>query len=155
MLVQIVNGTYGHRPRLPDGKLSDYVVPTTRFDPPIEVADEEAERLVKLGIAEYVHADAADVATVLPEAEDPAVNTTEEETAQNGSEGQENENGDDLTDDEDITVFTTDMKVNELRAAMQERGLNIHVGMTKREMVEALNGSSDAPVLEAEGVIDE
>ena len=154
MLIQIVNGMYGHRPTLPNGQPSDYVVPTTRFDPPINVPDEEAKRLVENGIAVYAAPDGPGVTADVPEAVTPDENTPDEKTAQNGSEGQENEN-DDLTDDEDVVFFNTDMKADELRAAMRERGLAIRPGMTKKEMVEALNGGSDAPVLEAEGVIDE
>lgn len=55
-LIHIINGTYGHRPVLPNGKRSPYVVPTTRQDPPIEVDDEKARELVEGGIAEYVEA---------------------------------------------------------------------------------------------------
>lgn len=55
-LIHIINGTYGHRPVLPNGKRSHYVVPTTRQDPPIEVDDEKARELVEGGIAEYVEA---------------------------------------------------------------------------------------------------
>jgi len=63
---------------------------------------------------------------------------------------------DDLTDDEDITVFSTDMKADELRAAMRERGLNIRVGMTKAEMVEVLNGAGDdLPDITPQDVVEE
>ncbi len=46
--VQITSGAYGYRP---EGSLR--VRPTTSRDGPIELADEEAERLVKLGVARY------------------------------------------------------------------------------------------------------
>ena len=55
-IVKIVNGTYGHRP---DG--SKYVIPVTPADLPISVSDEEAKRIVEMGVAVYV--DAGAVAT--------------------------------------------------------------------------------------------
>ena len=63
---------------------------------------------------------------------------------------------DDLTDDEDIPAFSIDMKADELRAAMRERGLTIRVGMTKAEMVEVLNGAGDdLPDITPQDVVEE
>ena len=45
------------------------------------------------------------------------------------------------------------MKADELRAAMREKGLPIHSGMTKAQMADALNGAM--PVIEAQDVVDE
>ena len=63
---------------------------------------------------------------------------------------------DDLTDDDENLIFSTDMKANELRAAMRERGLTISVGMSKAEMVEALNGTGDdLPDITPQDVVEE
>ena len=59
-LVKIINGTYGHRPTG-----SAYVLPVAAGGQPISVTDEEAERLVNLGVAAYVEQGA--VATALSE----------------------------------------------------------------------------------------
>ena len=149
MLIHVINGTYGHRPILPDGKRSEYVVPTTRSDPPIDVDEKEAQRLVNAGVAEYVQKEAVATDAAPPEPEAPNGTIP-------GGEGDESGNeSDDLTDDEDVIVYTTDMKADELRAAMRERGLPIRVGMTKNEMVEVLNGGGEEPPnIEPEGVVE-
>lgn len=72
MLVRIINGTYGHRPKLANGEYSHYVVPVTRNDPPIEVDEKEAARLISNHIAVYVDAEHVDgaVATALADVPD-------------------------------------------------------------------------------------
>ena len=50
--IKIISGVYGHRP-----EKSPYVVPVTVNDPPISVEDDEAIRLVELGVAAYVEAE--------------------------------------------------------------------------------------------------
>ena len=158
MLIHIINGTYGHRPYILQGDhkvLSTYVVPTTRFDPPIDVDEKEAERLVSAGIAEYVHKEHVATDDVPSEPEDPNGTIANEEDGGNapGDGGNESE---DLIDDEEILVFSTDMKADELRAAMRERGFTIRVGMTKAEMVEVLNGVGESiPDIKPQDVVEE
>lgn len=77
MLIRIISGTYGHRPVLPNGRLSEYVVPTTRNDPPIDVPEDTAARLVEAGVAEYLHAEEPALAETPAEEEPAAVYTTE------------------------------------------------------------------------------
>ena len=154
MLIHIINGTYGHRPILPDGKRSEHVVPSTRRDPPIDVDEKEAQRLVKAKVAEYVQKEAVatDAAPPEPEAPNGTMPSGEGDESGPGDGGNES---DDLTDDEDVIVYTTDMKADELRAAMRERGLPIRVGMTKAEMVEVLNGGGEEPPnVEPEDVVE-
>jgi hypothetical protein len=57
MKVQIVNGTYGYHPA---GAAK--VRPVSAGDAPIEVPDDEARRLVELGVAKAVGTAAASVA---------------------------------------------------------------------------------------------
>jgi len=52
-IVKIINGTYGYRP---EG--SNYVIPVAAGDPPISVDDEEAKRLIGLGVAASVESEA-------------------------------------------------------------------------------------------------
>ena len=153
MLIHIVNGAYGYREKKENGQLADSVKTATRFDPPIEVDDDEAVRLVESGIAEYADPDHISVLVSVSETETEE-NTSEESNEEGASENGEIEN-DDLTDDEDIAVYTTDMKVDELRAAMHERGLPVRVGMKKQDMVDALNGTDDFPDLNPQDVIEE
>ena len=150
MLIHIINGTYGHRPILPNGEYSNYVVPVTRADLPIDVDEKEAARLVDGGIAEYVHVEAVATDPVPPASQEPIGNTIEDEDAPEGP-------GEAETDHAPFeeTKFTTDMRADELRAAMRERGLTVKIGMTKAEMVATLNGTEDLPELTVQDVVEE
>lgn len=149
-LIRIINGTYGYRPLLPNGKRSPYVMPKTSADRPFEVEEEEAKRLVALKVAAYV----ADNAVATPGDDDAQFadsgNTSGNENGESGHEDGENETPsagqttDDQTNEDDEPVYTVDMKVDELRAAMKERGFTVKVGMTKQDMVDALLGSAGA-----------
>ena len=148
MLIHIINGTYGHRPILPNGEYSNYVVPVTRADLPIDVDEKEAARLVNCGIAEYVNGEAVATAYVPTEERTPSGNT-HDDAGDAGSAGEPED------EPEDEPVFTTDMRVDELRAAMRERGLSAKVGMTKADMVAALNDAEDLPDLTVQDVVEE
>lgn len=144
MLIHITQGTYGYRAVEPDGTISVTARPITRDDPPIDVGETEAKRLVAIGVAEYVNAEA--VAT----AEKGRLNAESIKSAlavKSTSEG--------LTEpisDEAVTYSVT-MKADELRSAMKARGLTVKVGMSKADMVEALNGDA-LPTFEPEDVIE-
>ena len=141
MLVKIVNGIYGHRPKLANGKPSEYVVPVSRYDPPINVDEAEAERLVAAGVAEYAEK-APETAPEAPEDTGAENVPAPEENAPEAPETAEN-----------AIEYSANMKADELRAAMREKGLPIHSGMTKAQMADALNGAM--PVIEAQDVVDE
>ena len=146
MLIKIISGTYGYMPMLPNGQRSSYVVSVTRQSPPFEIDDEEAKRLVELGVAEYANGEpvATDVEAVAGIS--PTDDSLDDETPING-------NSDDLGTLPPDELFTTDMRADELRAAMRDRGLSVKIGMSKQAMVEALNGS-ELPELTAQDVIE-
>lgn len=150
MLIRIINGTYGHRPTLANGEKSNFIEPVTRNDLPIEVDEKEAQRLVDSGVAQYVSGEAVATASVPPVEDHPIGNIPEDKGGAEGTEGPQNEP---LLFEE--TVFTTDMRANELRAAMRERGMAVKIGMTKADMVAALNGTEDLPELTVQDVVDE
>lgn len=54
MLIQIIKGSYGHQPVLPNGQKSPYVIRVTPDSPPIEVDDPTGEALVAQGAARKV-----------------------------------------------------------------------------------------------------
>lgn len=114
-------------------------------DEAFEVDDNEAKRLVDLGIAKYIGD--TPVATVEESAdEDNASVNTPETEAPTESEYE----GDSVTD---IPEYSSDSTVAELRAIAKAEGISFKVGMTKSEMVEALDehfGVMDAPDLSAE-----
>ena len=121
----------------------------------VEVDDEAGKEFISLEAAVEVKNTPVATAPVPPDDEDPNGTIPSDEGGGNAPGDGGNEK-DDLTDDEDITVFSTDMKADELRAAMRERGLNIRVGMTKAEMVEVLNGAGDdLPDITPQDVVEE
>ena len=114
-------------------------------DEAFEVDDNEAKRLVDLGIAKYIGD--TPVATVEESADEDnaSVNTPETEAP-----AESEYEGDSVTD---IPEYSSDSTVAELRAIAKAEGISFKVGMTKSEMVEALDehfGVMDAPDLSAE-----
>lgn len=146
MLIKIISGIYGHVPKLPDGQYSDTVIPVTRFDPPIDVDEETAKMLVEKGVAKYADGEPVATGSEANASVSPMDDIPEDETPNNGiSDGLGA-----LPFDE---LYTTDMRADELRAAMRERGLPVKIGMSKQAMVDALNGSQP-PELTAQDVIE-
>ena len=114
-------------------------------DEAFEVDNNEAKRLVDLGIAKYIGD--TPVATVEESADEDnaSVNTPETEAP-----AESEYEGDSVTD---IPEYSSDSTVTELRAIAKAEGISFKVGMTKSEMVEALDehfGVMDAPDLSAE-----
>lgn len=104
--VRIINGTYAYRP---EG--AKRLSPVSAGSSPIEVSENEAARLVRLGVAERVAADTDDQDTEEYEDEEPKYNAG--------------------------------MKAAELQAIMEAAGLEHKAGMTKAEMVAALDSFYD------------
>lgn len=142
MLIRIINGTYGHRPRLPNGEMSPYVVPTTPSDPPIDVDEEKAKELVKANVAVYASIEPVATVAAIPEAPTPEALTPNGTLGEeSGTEEQEEGESEQMPVEEDAPLYNADMKADELRAAMKELGLPMHAGMSKVEMAEALNAA--------------
>lgn len=114
-------------------------------DEAFEVDDNEAKRLVDLGIAKYIGD--TPVATVEESADEDnaSVNTPETEAP-----AESEYEGDSVTD---IPKYSSDSTVAELRAIAKGEGISFKVGMTKSEMIAVLDehfGVMDAPDLSAE-----
>ena len=130
----------------------------SRMVTPGEIVETDAQTgkflINKSAAAEFAGNEPA-AAPVPPPAAIPNGNIHDAEGGVRAPGGGENDY-EDLTDDEDIPTYTTDMKMDEIRAAMRERGLAIRVGMTKAEMVKILNGEDDAlPEITPQDVVEE
>lgn len=143
-IVRIVSGTYGHRP---DG--SNYVVPVTPRDLPISVSDEEAKRLVDLGVAVYV--DKGAVAT-------PPAGVSNDALISNPPSEEDGENGD--SDPAEVTgnldpEALKDWKMDELRKLADDMGIDT-AGIKKKDaLIEAIAACEvSAPALNVEDVIE-
>ena len=136
--IKITRGFYGLHTRLG-------VKTKGPNDEAFEVDDNEAKRLVDLGIAKYIGD--APVATVKESADEDnaSVNTPETEAP-----AESEYEGDSVTD---IPEYSSDSTVAELRAIAKDEGISFKVGMTKSEMIAVLDehfGVMDAPDLSAE-----
>lgn len=110
-MVKIINGIFGH---YVNGK----VVPKDKNSEPLELAPELEEHLVKSGVAVYVN-------------EDGAAPVGFDETPPELPELPEGVTA--------IPEYSVDMKATELREIGAMCGLTFKVGMTKAEMVAALD----------------
>lgn len=119
-LIKIISGTYGHRP---NG--SKHPEPKRAGDPPFEVGEAEAKRLVALKVADYVkQAESED--------EIPVDDDLERNTGENGEGG-------DAKPEDTKPEYSVDMDVSALRELMKDCGLAYKVGMSKADAVAALD----------------
>lgn len=128
MLVKIISGTYGHRPILPNGQKSHYVIPVRAGEAPIDVEKAEGERLIGLGVAEAVQAE--------------KIKATKQEPVEKAPEA-ENEG-----------VSLEEMSFNELKALAQENGVDVSGIRSKSGLIEAINAAEEAPSFDAQDVVD-
>lgn len=128
MLVKIISGTYGHRPILPNGQKSHYVIPVRAGEAPIDVTEAEGERLIGLGVAEAVKAE--------------KIKAPKQEPVEKAPEA-ENEG-----------TRLEDMSFNELKALAQENGVDVSGIRSKSGLIEAINAAEEAPSFDAQDVVD-
>lgn len=135
-LIKIINGTYGYRPAG-----SKYIEPKQASDPPFEVDDSKAERLVSLGVAAYINRPDATVDTINKKLYKGVATAFKEDNKQDeGINHPEKENSSDGTENpQDVPEYNVDMKAAELRELMDDCGLTYKVGMSKADMVDVLD----------------
>lgn len=125
--IKIINGVYGYRPA--DSK---FIEPKHAGDPPFEVEDTQAEHLVAIKVAVYADPESV-VKEVATGTEDdgkktPGVNMV---STENGSQGKETP--------PETPKYNIDMKAAELREILESCQLPFKVGMSKADMVAALD----------------
>ena len=147
--IRIVSGVYGHRPAG-----NRYTERKRAGDPPFEIEEDKAARLVALGVAEY--ADAAKegsfqrVATghIGENSDEAADNSSDESDAPKSDLEGDNAwgRGDDAPE---VPPYNTDMKMDELREILNDCGIPFKVGMSKEDIVDVLDeyfyGADDEP----------
>ena len=143
--IKIVKGVFGHRPIDKNGK-PGYPEPKTAADPPFEVDETQAKRLVGLGVAAFDDdAPVEAVATLVEDTDEGegGSNTSEDEEGAEGKDDDESGKDDDGTGENDgppeHPTYSVDDKPEVLRALLKLCGLSAPVGTTKAAMVEALD----------------
>lgn len=143
-IVQIVNGTYGHRP-----DKSNYVIPVTSRDLPICVNDEEAKRLVDLGVAVYVGEGAVATANLPVSDGCPISNSTNDE----GGESGDSDPGD-IAGNLDPGALKG-WKMEELKKLACDMGIDTSSIKKKDELISAITSVEvTVPALNVEDVIE-
>lgn len=120
MLIHITNGIYGHYE-------GEWLKPKSRSDPPFEVDDAEAERLVALGVAEIVTV-AAGVAPCDTASAEECSNTPAPE---NAAESQKTASA--------TPVYSEENTVKELTAICEEYGVELTGKPSKKTILAALD----------------
>lgn len=141
MLIKILRGNYG----LPSGKS---VKAKTPKDKPFDVDQKEAERLVRLGIAQIVGVSAATLAKGSPDKEDPFGDPADDIDApitlsdDGDSEDEDDEteyDEDDANAEGDIPKYGEDSTNAELQAIAKEYGIEVSPHANKAQLLEALD----------------
>lgn len=132
--IRITRGAYGYR--APGSMVTELI---TSKNPPFEVEDAEAKRLVALGVAEYA---TKAVATAPPGDDNPPAG----ETPPNG-----NEDGKVLPEgDKGEPEFGPHMTVAELKAFADARNIPYEDKTTKAKLLEAIEATYEAGVDDGE-----
>lgn len=117
-MIKIVRGVYGFLDK------NGIVRPKTEADEPFELLPEQEERLVALGVAEYVG--------IIEDEQEPAETELEE-----SEDEQEHIGNDDMPTERPLIEYT----VKELREIGKEYGLTFKVGTSKADMVKAIEAT--------------
>jgi len=146
--IKIISGVYGHRP-----EKSPYVIPVTVNDPPISVEDDEAVRLVELGVAAYVDQEtgAAAAETVIPVVLD---NQTTSNTTGNGKDESGDSDPGDIVGNLDAEALK-EWKMDDLKKLAADMGVD-NTGIKKKDALIAAITAVDVtcPALDTEDVIE-
>ena len=127
-MIKMIAGVYGHK--MPDGT----VKPMDKNSKPFEASPEQEARLIRLGLAVHVNS-AEPVETVTPPEDDGKPELPE------GVVG--------------IPEYSTESTANELREIGKLCGLTFKVGMTKAEMVAALDAHIKANMVDGVEIHEE
>ena len=150
--VKIINGIYGYRPNN-----SPYVVPVSSRDPAISVDDDEALRLVEIGVAVIVdnEAPSAPVATAL-------TGDSDSSTIDNSSDDEDGESGDPAPG-EIVNQFDPEelkgWKMDELKKLAADLGVDTTGIKKKDDLIQAIkdvvaNMPTAIPALGIEDVVE-
>ncbi|MBS5134848.1 MAG: hypothetical protein KHZ05_05325 [Oscillospiraceae bacterium] len=133
-MIKIISGVYGHYVTDPKSGKSR-VVARDRRSEPFELEPEQEARLVSQGVARYVNKVEIDAAPIGFDEQPPDPNELPE-----GVVG--------------IPEYSEDMTVKELRDIGKLCGLTFKVGMTKKEMVDALDAEIEGKMVDYDEVVN-
>ena len=143
--VKIIKGTYGYQPE------GSKIVKAIDRGECVDLPEDKAARLVKLGVAVYVdEPDTTSENAYVPDQEPIGFDETPPEDSV--------EDSDELPELPEgviaIPEYSVEMKATELREIGKLCGLTFKVGMTKEEMVAALDKHIEENMVDDEEIID-
>ncbi len=130
--VRITKGSYGH-------KNDRGVIVRIDAGQTVGVTPEKADRLVRIGVAEYVD-EKAEAPAATPEAAPEATN--------NDGETDESENVDELPE------YSEDMKLDELKKIAEAYGVDASGLRSKKDVIAAIEEAKDAPTFDADDAVE-
>lgn len=138
MLIKIIKGNYGYN----NGRIVRAKSPS---DPPFEVADTEAARLIAMGIAKAV--DKLPVDGKLS-AEEKTPDTDPNDSADGNAVGDDDEDEEDVGEEDDAPIYNEEMSNADLQAIAKDYGISVPNRANKSELIAALdNFFGSAPTL--------
>lgn len=136
-MIRIVKGSYG----MVKGKT---VVAVQAGSQPIELEPDKEERLVRLGVAEYVgNVEEPDNAGEKEDAESINPGGTDEEQDAEGSDPADQDDADELP------PYDESMKLSELKAIAEKYGVDATSMKSKKEVIAAIDEARELPDLSA------
>lgn len=133
-MIKIIKGSYGKKV----GKS------ITRIDAgadPIELSPEQEERLVRIGVAEYVNVAANDTLPADSDADENPDN--DQETEQDANTETEGSGVGELPE------YSEDMKLDELKKIAESYGVDASSMRAKKDVIAAIEEAKAAPALDA------
>ena len=131
-MIKIIKGSYGM-------KVGKSVVRIDAGAAPIELDKDKEDRLVRIGVAEYVD-EKAETPAADPEATPEATN--------NDGETDESENVDELPE------YSEDMKLDELKKIAEAYGVDASGLRSKKDVIAAIEEAKEAPAFNADDAVE-
>ncbi len=148
ILVKIISGTYGYRP-----EKSNYVIPVSVGEGPISVDDDEAKRLVEIGVAAYIDKETpVEAVATAPSCDSdscPIDNSPDSEDGENGDSGPGEVTGN--LDPEELKGW----KMDELKKLATDMGIDATGIKKKDDLIAAIVAVEvTVPALDTEDVVE-
>ena len=145
-MIKIIKGSYGMR-------CGTFIQAIPAGSDPIELTEEKEERLVRLGVAEYITAVTEEETKLPPDGSENNQETDGSEDDVQPTEGSEADTQDVIVDE--CPEYNEDMKLDELKQIAAMYGVDASSMRSKKEVIEAIDAArAELPDLDADTVVE-
>ena len=145
-MIKIIKGSYGMR-------CGTFIQAIPAGSDPIELTEEKEERLVRLGVAEYITAVTEEETKLPPNGSENNQETDGSEDDVQPTEGSEADTQDVIVDE--CPEYNEDMKLDELKQIAAMYGVDASSMRSKKEVIEAIDAArAELPDLDADTVVE-